>query len=110
MKLKPKNTQYPDIPENFPSVSLIIPFEPKMSSTAGLHSILATAISKEEKKLLQRFPAAEAEPIIAKLNSLVRNLEGNKRHLSIGIFVSPHASRVYYFNYSDPEMQNDSRA
>ena len=109
MKLKLKNTQYPDIPENFPCVSIIIPFEPKMSSTTGLHSIVAAAISKEEKKLMQQFPADEAQPIIAKLNSLVRNLEGNKRHLSIGIFVSPHASRVYYFNYSDPEMQSDWR-
>jgi hypothetical protein len=110
MKRKSTITQYPDVPENFPSVSLIIPFEQKMTSTAGLHAILATVISKEEEKLMQRFPAAEAQPVIAKLNSLVRNLEGNKRHLSIGIFVSPHASRVYYFNYSDPEMQNDDRA
>src|SRR6185312_3306086 len=110
MKPKFKNTQYPDIPENFPCVSIIIPFEPKMSSTAGLHSMLAEAISKEEKKLMQQFPQAEAQPIIAKLNTLVRSLEGNKRHLSIGIFVSPHASRVYYFNYSNPEMQNDDRA
>ena len=108
MKPKFTNTQYPDIPENFPSVSIIIPFESKMSTTTGLHSILAAAISKEEKKLIQQFPEAEAQPIIAKLNSLVRNLEG-KRHLSIGIFVSAHASRVYYFNYSDPEIQNDWR-
>jgi hypothetical protein len=107
MKPKFTNTQYPDIPENFPSISIIIPFESKMSTTMGLHSILAAAISKEEKKLMQQFPEAEAQPIIAKLNSLVRNLEGSKRHLSIGIFVSAHASRVYYFNYSDPEIQND---
>ena len=110
MKPKFTNTQYPDIPENFPSVSIIIPFESKMSTTTGLHSILAAAISKEEKKLMQQFPEVEAQPIIAKLNSLVRNLESNKRQLSIGIFVSPHASRLYYFNYSDPEMQSDDRA
>lgn len=110
MKPEAQNNQYPDIPENFPSVSIIIPYEPKMRTTTGLHSILAAAISKEEKKLLKSFPEPEAKPIIAKLNSLVRNLESNNRHLSIGIFVSPHASRVYYFNYIDPEMQNDDRA
>ena len=107
MEPKVNNTRYPGIPENFPSISIIIPFELKMSTTAGLHAILAVAISREEEKLKQAFPAKEANPVIDKLHGLVRNLEGNTNHLSLGIFVSPHASRVYYFNYSDNELKND---
>ena len=103
MQLNSNNTEYPDIPENFPSISIVIPFETKMSTTTGLHTILATAISNEEKKLLQSFPENEARPVIDKLHDLVRNLKGAKRYKSVGIFVSPHASKVYYFNYSEQE-------
>ncbi len=80
-----------------------------MSTTTGLHTILATAISQEEKKLLQSFPENEARPVIEKLHDLVRNLKGAKRYQSVGIFVSPHASKVYYFNYSDQEIKSGDR-
>jgi hypothetical protein len=110
MKPKIKNTQYPGIPENFPSVSIMIPFEPMMNTTTGLHFKLAAAAAKEEKKLMQNYPENEALPVINKLHDLIRNLECNPRHMSVGIFVSPHASKVYYFNYSEPEIKNDNRA
>jgi len=110
MQTKDNNNEYPGIPENFPSISIIIPFEQKMSTTTGLHTILAAVISKEEKKLLQTFPENEAKPVIDKLHSLVRNLEGNNRQLSIGIFVSPHSSRVYFFDYKDPEFKTTGHA
>lgn len=104
------NTEYPDIPEKFPSISIVIPFETKMSTTTGLHTILATAVSTEEKKLLQSFPEDEARPVINKLHDLVRNLKGTKRYQSVGIFVSPHTSKVYYFNYSDNGINKDDMA
>jgi hypothetical protein len=107
MQPKDNNNQYPGIPENFPCISIIIPFELKMSTTAGLHAALAVAISREEAKLRQSFSEKEATPVIAELHRLVRNLDGNPNQMSIGIFVSPHASRIYYFNYSDTLLKND---
>jgi len=104
------NTEYPDIPEKFPSISIVIPFEPKMSTITGLHAILAAVVIIEERKLLQTFPENEARPVINKLHELVRNLKGTKRYQSIGIFVSPHTSKVYYFDYSDNGFENNDRA
>ena len=106
MQPKINKIHYPGIPENFPCISIIIPFELKMSTTAGLHAVLAEAVSREEEKLRQSFSQEEATPVIAKLHSLIRNLEGNPHHLSLGIFVSPLSSKVYYFNYTDNELKN----
>jgi len=91
------------IPDDFPFISILIPFEPKMNIPAGFYSVIMEAAAKTEKELLQNYPERKAAPVIQKMNQLLQNLDPEKhKKQSIGIFVSPLLEKVYYFNYHTP--------
>jgi hypothetical protein len=105
-KVITNRTQYPGMPENLPSISIVIPFESKMNTKKGLNLILLAAANKEEKELMKNYPESQALPLIKKLYSLINNLNCNTHNKSIAIFVSSLTAKVYYYNHSDKKMNN----
>ncbi len=81
-----------------PAVSIILPFEPKMSLKAEVEYRLKIAIGKVEKELMRNYSAEKAMPVINKLHQLARELNFNTHKKSIAIFVSPLVEKVLYLD------------
>jgi hypothetical protein len=81
-----------------PTVSIILPFEPKMSLKTELAHVLKIVMHKVEKELQDRYPAKKAAEVITKLEHLVHNLNFNTHKKSIAIFVSPLTEKVFYLD------------
>jgi hypothetical protein len=81
-----------------PAVSVIMPFEPKMSVKAELTRQLKIATDKIEKELQQNYPDDLADVVIHKLKTIIRNLNFSTYKKSIAIFVSPVFEKVLYLD------------
>jgi len=68
-KVSTNNTHYPSIPENFPCISIIIPFVAGMNTITGLNFMLAAAAGKEEAVLMKNYPEDHAMHLIYKLRN-----------------------------------------
>src|ERR1019366_4579741 len=94
----------PDIHEvtetvyNLPSVSVILPFEPKMKSKRELASALQSALDKVEKKIFDKFSVDMALLVLQKLKSIIKDLDFNTHKKSVAIYVSPVFEKVLYLN------------
>ena len=86
-----------------PSVSIILPFEPKMSTHRQLEYQLQRAVTRVEKNLLNTYPSERAQPVIDKLKALITNLDFTTYKRSIAIFVSPLIEKVYYLDIAVEE-------
>ena len=108
--MNPENTmkadEAPDIPEDLPFISLIIPFETKMNTKRGFDRIVNTAVDKAEKELMKSYPEDKAILVLKKLQLVIKGLDHKPFNKSIAIFVSPLVKKVYYFTYSAEEMNN----
>ncbi len=83
--------------ETMPRISLIVPYELKMSSKAGLCHLLENQAYKTEKELLTKFPEERVALVIGKLKHVIKSVHCPAEGKSLGIFVSPMAEKVYYF-------------
>lgn len=81
-----------------PSVSLIVPFEPKMSSKSDLEYRLNLLTDKVRKELLKTYPAERAKPVIEKLENRIRSLDYSTYKKSIALFVSPVFEKTFYLD------------
>jgi hypothetical protein len=81
-----------------PAVSIIIPFEPKMSLKNELQYSLKIAIDKVERELKESYSAEMTTLIIQKLWAIVGNLNYNTHKHSIAIYVSPVFEKVLYLD------------
>jgi hypothetical protein len=86
-----------------PSVSIIIPFEPKMSLKSGLEYRLKTVIDKVEKQLMAGYPEERSRPVLNKLKEIVKKIDYNTYKKSIAIYVSPLIEKVYYLDFTVEE-------
>ena len=86
--------------QNFPHVSIIIPFEPKMNNKSQLEEVLTGYVLQTEKDLLRKFDPEKVSFIIQRLKSMMGKI-GDPGHKSIAIFISKSCERVIYFNHSD---------
>lgn len=86
-----------------PSVSVIMPFEPKMSLKTELSQSLKYASDKVRLELFENYPAEVANLVIQKLESIIRNLNYNTHKKSIAIYVSPVFEKVLYLDLSVEE-------
>jgi len=100
------HSEYPDIPQHLPCISIIIPFDSRMNTQSGLATILSAAADKHEKKAFENYAGSDATILILKLRSVIKNLNYKRNNQSIAIFVSTLAAKVYYFKYSDNEIYN----
>lgn len=81
-----------------PCISLIMPFEPKMSLKKELAYKLKIAFEKIERELLENYPYEKALPVMKKLRQVIKDLNYNTHKISIAIFVSPLIEKVYYLD------------
>ena len=82
----------------FPSVSIILPFEPKMSIHRELEHLLQRTVAKVEKDLMAVYTPEKAKPVIDKLRALIKRLDFTTYKRSIAIFVSALMEKVYYLD------------
>jgi hypothetical protein len=96
--LSQEEQQVQTVVKHLPCVSVFMPFEPKMALKADLDHKLKLAFQKVRKQLNANYSDEQAEPVLAKLQSIIRTLDYSTYKKSIGIFVSPLVEKVYYLD------------
>ena len=86
-----------------PCISLILPYEPKMSSSAELENKVKSMLSAVQEKLEQNYEQAEVSEMMLKLHSIVKHLNHLTHKKSLAIFVSPSTEKVFYLDIQLPD-------
>ena len=81
-----------------PAISIILPFEPKMSAKTALQHSLAAAVKKVEKELDENYQADMVLLMMQKIKLIVKQLNFNTHKKSIAIYVSPVFEKVLYLD------------
>jgi hypothetical protein len=81
-----------------PSVSIILPFEPKMSGKTELEYQLKRVIEKVERELAKNYVDEKTRLVTDRLKQLVRMLDYSTYKRSLAIFVSPLLEKVFYLD------------
>ncbi|MDP4261275.1 MAG: hypothetical protein Q8941_01980 [Bacteroidota bacterium] len=81
-----------------PSISVIMPFEPKMSGKAELAQQLKFAVDKVDREIRKNYQDDLAGLVMQKLKKIVKNLNYNTFKKSIAIYVSPVFEKVLYLD------------
>lgn len=87
-----------EVPPYLPSVSLIIPFEPKMLPKYQLQQALKQAYNEVEEKLYENFSHELADPVLKRLAGLIQHVDYTSYRKSVCIFVSPVAEKIIYLS------------
>ncbi len=86
-----------------PAVSVIMPFEPKMSLKAMLTHKLRIAADKVEQELAENYPEEISMLVMHKLRTIIKDLNFNTHKKSIAIYVSPLFEKVLYLDIAVEE-------
>jgi len=87
----------------FPSVSIILPFEPKMSLKKELTNSLDRAVEIVEAEVDKNYPDDMGTLVMYKLRAIINNLNFNTFKKSIAIYVSPVFEKVLYLDIAVEE-------
>lgn len=82
----------------FPSVSIFLPFDPKMGMKNKLMFSLAKATDKVVYELRDKYPGEMSMLLVRKLKDLIKNLDFNTHKKSLAIFISPVFEKIYYLD------------
>lgn len=82
----------------FPCVSIVLPFEPKMTIKKELEYRLQRVADQVEKDLMINYVDEKVEAVMNKLRLLIKTLDFTTYKVSIAIFVSPVIEKVYYLD------------
>ena len=93
-----KEKELLEVDNYLPSVSIILPFEPKMSAKTELEYQLKRVIEKVERELMKNYVDEKARLVTDKLKNLVKTLDYSTYKRSIAIFVSPLLEKMYYLD------------
>lgn len=86
-----------------PAVSIILPFEPKMSLQTELTHSIKIATDKVEQLLLVNYPDDICTLVMQKLNTIIKGLNFNTHKKSIAIYVSPIFEKILYLDIAVEE-------
>jgi hypothetical protein len=86
-----------------PAVSIIMPFEPKMSLKTELLHCLKFAADKVQLELKENYADEMSALVMQKLKAIYKNLNFNTHKKSIAIFVSPVFEKVLYLDIAVEE-------
>jgi len=86
-----------------PAISIIMPFEPKMSLKTELNHSLKIVADKIEKELLENYPDEIVMLVMQKLKAILNNLNFNTHKKSLAIYVSPVFEKVLYLDIAVEE-------
>lgn len=81
-----------------PAVSILMPFEPKISLKTELTYALKIAVDEVRQKLLKDFPHEICMLMIQKLSGMVKNLDYDTSKKSIAIYASLVFEKVFYLD------------
>ncbi len=84
---------------HFPAVSLIMPFNPKMSSKKVISNALRMASVTIENDLQEHFPEDMGNLVMQKLQSVLNNLDFSTHSTSIAVYVSPVFEKLLYLDF-----------
>lgn len=101
-----EDPEMPDAANSLPQISLVFPFEIKMTQQRALMDMLTLAADKEEKKLASKYPEERLRPVIKKLRQLIADIQCRHDQMSLCILVSPLTEKVFYFTPTK-ELTND---
>lgn len=82
----------------FPSVTVFLPFDPKMESKHKIKHSLSKVLKIASSQLRLKYPGEMSELVIQKLKFITDNLNFSTHKKSLAIFVSPVFEKVYYLN------------
>jgi hypothetical protein len=81
-----------------PAVSIILPFQPKISLKTELNHALKLALDKVGKELNENYLEEMNKLVMQKLKNIINNLNFNTHKQSIAIYVSPVFEKVLYLD------------
>ncbi len=87
---------------DFPYISIVMPFEPKMKDQRELSLTLNNALLRAEEELQANFPNDVTETLSEKLRMILQGLDYDTHKKSLAIFVSLVFEKVFYL---DMEVQ-----
>ncbi len=99
----PEIREVMDTVHYMPSISIILPFEPKMNPKAEIIHTLKFAADKVERELRKDYPTGMADLIMQKLRTIYKNLNFNTHKKSIAIYVSSVFEKVLYLDITVEE-------
>ena len=84
--------------EQLPAISILLPFEPKMSATTELDQKIRTVLYNVKETLKINYSHTQVNEMMLKLNNIVSHLDYRTYKVSLAIFVSPAIQKVYYLD------------
>jgi len=82
----------------FPNISIILPFEPKMTVKKELEYMLQRVVDQVERDLKKNYAGERTDEVMNKLRNLIGNIDYTTYKISIAIFVSPVIEKIYYLD------------
>src|SRR5690242_15372440 len=82
----------------FPSVSIFMPFNPKMEMKNKLMFSLSKVTDKAVSELQNKYPGEMSLLLIHKLRAIIKKLDFNTHRKTLAIFASPVFEKIYYLN------------
>lgn len=81
-----------------PAVSIIMPFEPKISLQTEILYSLKIAADKVEQELQKNYPEEMSKLVMQKLRTIIKTLDFSTHNRSIAVYVSPVFEKVLYLD------------
>jgi len=92
-----------------PSVTIILPFEPRVSQISELEYSLKIASDKVKKELNDSYSSGIVLPLIQKLDRIIKELDYKTKKKSLAIYLSPVFDKVIYLDTkADERIMVDS--
>lgn len=91
-----------------PSVSIILPFEIKISLKEELEHKLKLTLKEAERKLQYDYPEAVYAPVMERLEGLIKKIDYKSDKKSIAIYASPILAKLFYLDITvEPKLVID---
>ncbi len=85
-------------PRELPEISIILPFEPKMSAPSELEQKIKWLLSEVNENLKRNYERTKVNEMMNRLQKIVNQLDYHTHKKSLAIFLSPAVEKVYYLN------------
>jgi hypothetical protein len=96
--LFPETEEVLKVEKYMPCVSIILPFEPKISLKSELQYKLKLALGRVESELLANYTEEKSLNVLRRLRSLIKNIDYTTHKKSIAIFASPLIEKIFYLD------------
>lgn len=102
VNLAPEVKEVIDAVHYRPSVSIVLPFSPRIALRSELKKDIKFAIDKATRQLKDQYPEALVSPVIEKLHTLTEELIIPAGKYGLVIYASPVFSKLYFLDSLPP--------